>query len=58
MQYIQHPLIQHQLAIRCIQSQDITNPDKDVLSFPEPNPLYDSVSNALSIQLSGDSEIQ
>ena len=32
----------------------ITNPDKDVL-FTEPNPLYDSVSNALSIQLSGNS---
>lgn len=32
----------------------ITNPDKDVI-FNEPNPLYDSVSNALSIQLSGDS---
>jgi hypothetical protein len=32
----------------------VTNYDKDVI-FTEPNPLYDSVSNALSIQLSGDS---
>jgi len=32
----------------------VTNYDKDVI-FTEPNPLYDSVSNALSIQLSGNS---